>query len=138
MLLEGCLDGFVESAAQTMTLHLMGQVGDPVWSGGDYVSGKVPRIIAEVALRKLIVPVVMQPHELRKTLLASVHSAAPPRPSRKRKAAAGGEASASAATDADGPADVSHLLIESCAAKRNELVARKHHLFVALAELRKL
>jgi len=137
MLLEGCLDGFVESAAQTMTLHLMGQVGDPVWSGGDYVNGKVPRIIAEVALRELIVPVVMQPDELRKTLLASVHSVAQPRPSRKCKAAAGG-ASASEATDADGPADVSHLLIESCAAKRTELVARKHHLFVALAELRKL
>ena len=128
-LLKGQIDTFVKEATHSIQLYFMRSVGVKQ----NYVdSAFLVRVIAELVLRELVAPLVTEPDKIADVLSASGKSKpAQQSKGRKRKAndAEGSE---------DDQVDVSHLLVESCASKRSELVARKHDLFVALSEVNKI
>jgi hypothetical protein len=87
-----------------------------------------------VALIELIGPIVSKPTTIGKVLQGG---AATNKPAGGEQRDSGRKRKAAAEDDGE-QADVSHLLVESCAAQRTELVKRKHDLYLALEEIRKL
>jgi hypothetical protein len=144
VLLKGRSQQFVKTATEIIGLFFMEAIGKRypgrlhkgVYGPNDvqFEEGRLPRGIAEVALIELIGPIVSEPTTIGKVLQGGAATNKPAGGEQRD----GGRKRKAAAEDDGEQADVSHLLVESCAAQRTELVKRKHDLYLALEEIRKL
>ena len=144
VLLKGSSEQFVKTATEIIGLFFMEAIGKRYpgrLHGGvcgpndvQFEDGRLPRSIAEVALIELIGPIVSEPTTIGKVL----QGGAATDKSAGGEQRDGGRKRKAAAEDDGERVDMSHLLIESCAAQRTELVKRKHDLYLALEEIRKL
>ena len=144
VLLKGRSQQFVKTATEIIGLFFMEAIGKRYpgrFHGGvcgpndvEFEEGRLPRGIAEVALIELIGPIISEPTTIGKVL----QGGAATNKSAGGEQRDGGRKRKAAAEDDGEQADVSHLLVESCAAQRTELVKRKHDLYLALEEIRKL
>eukprot|EP00966_Prymnesium_polylepis_P222355 5144602-Prymnesium_polylepis.4 len=91
---------------------------------------QVAHVLARVAYRELVGPLVTIPDAISQALSTALKQRGG---SRKRPANA-----ATGTNGADRVDGAASLMIESCAARRTQLVTRKHDLFVWLTEIQKV